>query len=449
MAGTNTILEFCATDTGTNLITDSAYNTDAQRPIGNQSGTARSALVNKALRQSTLMAAGLAQFIADNQANNILDTLTPATIETYLIAALQALGSPAVQNKSTTYLLQVTDRNSLINAITGTWTLSLMAGSGVTSGFGFKARNSGGGIITIAPNGADNLDGASTLVLQPGDEAHILWDGTTWWTTARFQIGGGAWSTGDIKMSFKTVADAGWILANDTSIGDASSGATGRANADTLLLYTLLWTNVADQWSPVVGGRGASAAADFAAHKPMNLPKTLGRALAGYGLGSTAETATASSANGFTVLSNNTKWITGMPVILSSLSGFTSSATAGPTYYAVRISSTNVRLATTLALAQNLTPDVTISGSGSVVLTYTFTSRAIGEQAGEEAHAQSINELLAHTHAQTGNGAAGSTGPLIGGSNNAQGAGPTSPTGGNQAANIISPRTYVGIMIKL
>lgn len=94
-------------------------------------------------------------------------------------------------------------------------------------------------------------------------------------------------STGDVKLTLKTTADSGWVLMNDTTIGSASSGATGRANADTEALFTLLWNNTANAQCAVSSGRGASAAADFAANKTIALPKALGRALATYGAGST------------------------------------------------------------------------------------------------------------------------------------------------------------------
>lgn len=90
---TNEILRFAETDNGTNLLTQAEYLDDSQRPIGNQPGVARSKLVNKALRQATLIAAGLAEYIADNQANNITDALTPQNIADYLQAAITgALG---------------------------------------------------------------------------------------------------------------------------------------------------------------------------------------------------------------------------------------------------------------------------------------------------------------------------------------------------------------------
>jgi hypothetical protein len=94
------------------------------------------------------------------------------------------------------------------------------------------------------------------------------------------------WTTGDAKLTIKTTPDSGWIMADDGTIGDASSGASNRANADTESLYTLLWTNLPDAVAPVTGGRGASAAEDFAAHKPIQVGTIVGRALAVAGAGS-------------------------------------------------------------------------------------------------------------------------------------------------------------------
>lgn len=85
---TNEILPFASTNTGTNLLTQAEYAADAQRTIGHQPGIARSKLENKALRQASLMSAGLAEFIADYQANNVTDGLTPQQIADYLLAAL-------------------------------------------------------------------------------------------------------------------------------------------------------------------------------------------------------------------------------------------------------------------------------------------------------------------------------------------------------------------------
>jgi hypothetical protein len=94
------------------------------------------------------------------------------------------------------------------------------------------------------------------------------------------------WTTGDAKLTIKTTPDSGWIMADDGTIGDASSGASNRANADCELLYALLWNNLPDAVAPVAGGRGASASADWSAHKPIQVGTIVGRAIAIVGSGS-------------------------------------------------------------------------------------------------------------------------------------------------------------------
>jgi hypothetical protein len=80
---------------------------------------------------------------------------------------------------------------------------------------------------------------------------------------------------------------SGWVLADGRTIGDGSSGATNRANADTSTLFALLWgafanTELAIQDSSgSASTRGASAAADYAAHKRLPVPDLRGRVSAG------------------------------------------------------------------------------------------------------------------------------------------------------------------------
>jgi microcystin-dependent protein len=101
----------------------------------------------------------------------------------------------------------------------------------------------------------------------------------------RKEINLDAWSSGDVKLTLKSSADTGWVLCNDGTIGSASSGASTRVNDDTSALFQLLWNNISNTYAPVSGGRGASAAADFAAHKTIALTKMLGRSLAIAGTG--------------------------------------------------------------------------------------------------------------------------------------------------------------------
>lgn len=94
------------------------------------------------------------------------------------------------------------------------------------------------------------------------------------------------WSTGDVKLTMKTAADTGWVMCNDGTIGKIGSAATTRANDDCEGLFTLIWNNVSNAFAPVSSGRGASAAADWAAGKTIALTKMLGRSLALAGTGS-------------------------------------------------------------------------------------------------------------------------------------------------------------------
>jgi len=85
--------------------------------------------------------------------------------------------------------------------------------------------------------------------------------------------------TGQIVHMYGTGSISGFVRCNGRTIGSATSGATERANADTSALFVFLYN--ADPNLSVSGGRGASAAADFAANKTIALPDCRGRVLAG------------------------------------------------------------------------------------------------------------------------------------------------------------------------
>lgn len=93
----NEILPF-AQGVGANVQTQGDYATEALRTSGNVAGIARSNVNNKALRQASVIASALAQYIADNQPNDVTDSLTPAAIAVLLSDALKAgLGVTAPQ----------------------------------------------------------------------------------------------------------------------------------------------------------------------------------------------------------------------------------------------------------------------------------------------------------------------------------------------------------------
>lgn len=70
---TNDFLQFCGTDTGTNLESQADYAIDSDRPVGNQPGVASSKFVNKTLRQSAAIASQVAQYVSNATGQNVLD----------------------------------------------------------------------------------------------------------------------------------------------------------------------------------------------------------------------------------------------------------------------------------------------------------------------------------------------------------------------------------------
>ncbi len=73
----------------------------------------------------------------------------------------------------------------------------------------------------------------------------------------------------------------GWLFANGMTIGNGSSGANGRSNADCQSLFIQLWNAFPNDVLAVSGGRGSNAAADWAANKTIQLPDARGRVVVG------------------------------------------------------------------------------------------------------------------------------------------------------------------------
>lgn len=104
--------------------------------------------------------------------------------------------------------------------------------------------------------------------------------------------------SGVTKEYYGSTLPNGYVWANGATIGSASSGATGRANADTANLFTLLWGSIPNSTLPIqnsdgsAGTRGISAPADFAANKRLPVPDRRERVAAGLGtMGATTDPA--------------------------------------------------------------------------------------------------------------------------------------------------------------
>jgi hypothetical protein len=93
--------------------------------------------------------------------------------------------------------------------------------------------------------------------------------------------------TGVLFDYFGVNLPSGWLLADGKTIGNISSNATARANADTQNLFELLWSALPDgvlilqDNSGSAVGRGGSAISDFNASRRLGLPDLRGRASVG------------------------------------------------------------------------------------------------------------------------------------------------------------------------
>lgn len=134
--------------------------------------------------------------------------------------------------------------------------------------------------ITVSGNG-NNINSLASCQLNSQWQAmHLTWVSTlsTWVQVAGYGRGG---LVGELKAYSGTSAPCGWLRCNSQTIGSASSGATARAQPDVQALFYHLWDNYSDSVCAVSSGRGASAAADWAANKTIALPDLRGRALFG------------------------------------------------------------------------------------------------------------------------------------------------------------------------
>jgi hypothetical protein len=144
------------------------------------------------------------------------------------------------------------------------------------------------------------------------------------------------------------------------------------------------------------------------------------------------------AADTITVPSNSRKWITGKVVVFTLSSGTITGLSSGNTYYIIRNSTTTVKLASTLANAQNGVPiDMTAKSSPIGAITYTSETRTLGERLGEQEHAMSITELVSHSH-----GASIAGGGIIPSSAGSFST-PTTTAGGNAAMNVTPDSTVV------
>jgi hypothetical protein len=212
---TNDFLKFSETDIVTNLLTQAEYLADTQRLIGNQPGIARSKLVNKALRQSSLITSSVAQLIADVAGQDVLDTGANTEILKDLLASLLMAGYAVDNGIANAYSI------SMLPALTVL---------GVGMEFKFIVANANTSAATLSVNGLTPVaitKGGSTPLsagdLPLGGLAKVVYDGVQFQIVASPASPGAAGGGAD-KVFYENDA----TITTSYTIGQAGliSGAT-------------------------------------------------------------------------------------------------------------------------------------------------------------------------------------------------------------------------------
>lgn len=221
-----------------------------------------------------------------------------------------------------------------------------------------------------------------------------------------------------------TSAPTGWLLCDGSAVSR-----TTYAN-----LFTAISTNFGT-------GDGSTT---------FNVPDYRGRTPIGSGTGTKTFTyssgTTTYTITGATNSSSN-EIQTGQPFVFKANGSSGSNLTDNTTYYFVRSAYNQFQVSSTLANAQNGTVITTAAPTGGTpTFVITWTARTVGDTGGQESHAMSSTELLAHTHsynAPTGASQSGASGIQT----TSSGA-TTGSTGGNAAMPTMSPFCVYTYIIK-
>jgi len=269
--------------------------------------------------------------------------------------------------------------------------------------------------------------------------------------------------TGSVMPYAGSTSPSGWLLCSGLTIGNASSGGTARANADTQALFEQLWDSFSNTILPIFtsGGtattRGASASADFAANKRLTIPDLRGRAVAGKDdMGGTAsgrlvDTRTVSVSTisrASTTCTVVTTTAHGLDVGNSiTISGAGNAAFNGTWAVVSVISSTSFTFSTVSSGAITAVAGGTIT----VAIANGVSGATLGASGGLGTSTLTTGQMPTHTHTidwqfQSPSGGSGDQASYLAGTGNTS---TTSAQGGSGPHNNVQPTFVLNYVIKL
>lgn len=160
------------------------------------------------------------------------------------------------------------DFNGILKVVTE-WLQWMQAGGAVPFDSTFQGLVGGYPLGALVPSASSATTGLYWFSTVDGNTTNPDLGGAGW-TPVQLASGGIA-TTGSWTWRPTSETLPGWTKANGTTIGNAGSGASQLADASAAALFRWYWTNFSDAECPVSTGRGANAAADFAASKTLTV----------------------------------------------------------------------------------------------------------------------------------------------------------------------------------
>jgi microcystin-dependent protein len=112
-------------------------------------------------------------------------------------------------------LYTTTVNDGLINCTSGTFTVTLLPAATGGAAFTQTIKNSGTGIITVAANGAETIDGAPTVTLFPGESITVGSTGASWYVPASYVNASPLGTV--IESALRSSPSAAWLRADGTA----------------------------------------------------------------------------------------------------------------------------------------------------------------------------------------------------------------------------------------
>lgn len=278
--------------------------------------------------------------------------------------------------------------------------------------------------------------------------------------------GSGGFTTGDAKITFKTSADVGWIMADDGSIGDVTSAATTRANSDTADLFALFYTNITGILPPQTCTITiASPAVITSNNHGLTVGQKVNFTTTGVlPTGITTATSYYVIATGFTINAFQIATTVGGAAVVTTgtqsgthsfnaTSNLTLQDSSGSMVARGTNAAADFALHRRLVIPRMLGRSLAMAGAGAGL-----ALRPLGSFDGNEMHTPTLTELMNHEHLcypREGGGIHGNLysdsltlgSPFAGGLYHDYIL--AAPVGQSQAYSVLDPRTYLNVMVKL